>query len=306
MAYRLRDFGSYTVGGRTHEVTQGRPREIAFTRKASYTYDPRGHFAVEQTYVQYFIPERRIDAPPMVLVHGGGMTGSTWETTPDGRPGWLHLLLDRGFAVHVVDLPERGRAGFAAGIWEEAPILRSAEEAWRLFRFGAPEDFARRQPFQGLQFPVAHFDSFMQRIVPRWLSTTAMQTAGLSHGLRRLKTATLICHSQGAEVAFDALRLAPGTLAGIIAVEPSSQPGDGLECPLIILGGDNLDCADHWQVRGRAWAASCARLAEAGGAAGYLCTAAEVAPGGSHFLMMDAHGAEVLDLALGHLARLAQ
>lgn len=306
MAYSLRDFGSYTVGGRTHEVTHGTPREIAFTREASFTYDPRGHFAVEQTYVQYFIPERRIDAPPMVLVHGGGMTGSTWETTPDGRPGWLHLLLDRGYAVHVVDLPERGRAGFAAGIWEEAPILRSAEEAWGLFRFGAPEDFARRRPFAGLQFPVAHFDAFMQRIVPRWLSTAPLQTVGLGRVLRRLKAATLICHSQGAEIAFDAACAAPCTVAGIIAVEPSSQPGEGLASPLVILGGDNLDSADHWQARGRAWATSCARLTESGRAARYLDTAAEVAPGGSHFLMMDAHRAEVLDLALGHLAQLAQ
>ncbi|MBZ8118833.1 alpha/beta fold hydrolase [Roseovarius sp. LXJ103] len=298
MAYSLRDFGSYTVGGRMHEVT--------FTREASFTYDPRGHFAVEQTYVQYFIPERRLDAPPVVLVHGGGMTGSTWETTPDGRPGWLHLLLDRGYAVHVVDLPERGRAGFAAGIWDAAPILRSAEEAWGLFRFGRAEGFATRQPFEGLQFPVAAFDPFMQRIVPRWLDTTPLQTAGLAHVLRRLEAATVICHSQGAEIAFDAARAAPGTVLGIVAVEPSSQPGDGLACPLIILGGDNLDCAEHWDARGRAWAASCARITHAGGAARYLDTAAEVAPGGSHFLMMDAHMAEVLDLGLRHLARLAQ
>ena len=95
MSYDLRDFGSYTVGGTVAHVTQGTPREVQFTRSASYTFDPRGHFSVGQTYVQYFIPERARDTPPIVLVNGGGMHGSTWETTPDGRPGWLHLLLDR-------------------------------------------------------------------------------------------------------------------------------------------------------------------------------------------------------------------
>lgn len=122
MRYSLRDFGSYTVGGRLYEVTDGEPREVRFTRSASYTYDPRGHRAVEHTYVQYFIPAPARDLPPVVLVHGGGMHGSTWETTPDGRPGWLHHLLDLGREVHVVDLVERGRSGFAPDLWAGAPI----------------------------------------------------------------------------------------------------------------------------------------------------------------------------------------
>jgi len=136
----------------------------------------------------------------------------------------------------VVDLPERARAGFAAGIWQEAPILRSAEEAWCIFRFGAAQDFTRRRAFPGLQFPVQTFDTFVQRIVPRWLGTGPLQSAGLTSVLRRLKYATVICHSQGAEIAFDALAQAPETVAGIIAVEPSSQPGDAITCPLVVLG----------------------------------------------------------------------
>ncbi len=37
MAYSLRDFGSYTVGGHIHRVSEGEPREVQFTRSASYT-----------------------------------------------------------------------------------------------------------------------------------------------------------------------------------------------------------------------------------------------------------------------------
>ena len=298
MTYSLRDFGSYTVGGRLHEVTEGTPREIAFTRSASFTYDPRGHFAVEQTYVQYFVPERRRDVPPMVLVHGGGMHGSTWETTPDGRPGWLHHLLDRGFEVHVVDLVERGRSGFAPGVWLDAPILRSAEEAWSLFRFGAPEDFPLRRAYPGLQFPIEYFDGFLQRIVPRWLSTALQQTDGLVAVLDRLGEASLICHSQGAEIGFDACARCAASVQGVLAVEPSAFPGGDIGCPVVILAGDNLDSAQHWADRSVIWEASITSLKERGGQGTFIPTARDIAPGGSHFLMMDHHMADVLEAGL--------
>ena len=129
--YHLSDFGAYTVGGRMIDVAGRATREINFTPAASFIYDPNGTFAIEHLYVQYFVPASRNAHPPILLLHGGGLTGSTWETTPDGRPGWLHGLLRRGFEVHVVDNVERGRAGWCAieGIWPDAPIQRSLQEA---------------------------------------------------------------------------------------------------------------------------------------------------------------------------------
>ena len=37
--------------------------------------DPRGHYAVEHAYVQYYIPANRRPEPPVLLVHGGGDVG---------------------------------------------------------------------------------------------------------------------------------------------------------------------------------------------------------------------------------------
>ena len=226
MTYALRDFGSYTVAGRVIEVTDGEPREVSFTRAAKYIYDPRGHFAVEHAYVQYYIPQNRNESPPIVLVHGGGMHGGTWETTPDGRPGWLNLLVARGYEVHVLDNVERGRSGFAPGLWEGAPLLRSQEEAWSLFRIGPPEGFAARTPFPGSLFPIEAFDAFARMMVPRWLTTTPLHVEALVALLQRTGPAVVICHSQGGEITLDAAMRVPQLFAGLIAVEPSTVLDD--------------------------------------------------------------------------------
>lgn len=195
MTYSIRSFGSYYAGGRVLHVSKGVSRDIQFTREASYSYDPRGHFRVGAAYVQHFVPEGARDLPPVVLVHGGGMHGAVWETTPDGRPGWLHGLLDMRREVHVVDMAERGRAGFAPGHIGGEPILRSMEEAWELFRIGPADVYTARKAFPGTQFPVDAFDGLAALSCPRWLTTSLMQREALEAVLDRTGPATVICHS---------------------------------------------------------------------------------------------------------------
>ena len=305
MGSSLSDFGSYTVGGRIHRVTEGTPRTVSFARGADYTVDPRGRFWIEQTYVQFFVPAVRRDVPPAVLVHGGGMHGSTWETTPDGRPGWIHRLLERGHEVHVVDMVERGRSGFAPGVWPDAPFLRSMEEAWHLFRFGPADGFADRRPFPGQQFPTDRLDDLCRRFVPRWLSTGPLQTDGLIAVLERTGPALVISHSQGGEIAFDAATRRPDRVAAMIAVEPSALP-QSIEplarTPLALLAGDFLDTDARWAERRDGWADLIARLKASGAPAQYLATPDDLPPGGSHLLMMDRHGDACLDAALNALS----
>ena len=307
MSYALRDFGSYTVAGRVVEVTEGEPREVSFTRSAKYTYDPRGHFSVEQAYVQYFVPEARNDAPPVVLVHGGGMHGSTWETTPDGRPGWLNLLVSLGYEVHVLDNVERGRSGFAPGLWEGDPLLRSQEEAWTLFRIGPPEGFTSRTAFPGSLFPVDAFDAFSRMMVPRWLTTTPQHVGALVSLLELLGPSVVICHSQGGEVAVDAARQVPDLFAGLIAVEPSTTLDDARvlqNIPTVLFAGDFLDCAPHWQKRACEWQIWAQSMVQAGTPATVVSRPMGIA-GYSHFPMFDRQNHRCLQACLDAFSELA-
>lgn len=233
----------------------------------------------------------------MVFVHGGGMSGSCWDKTPDGRPGWLHLALDRGYEVHVIDNVERGRAGFAPGLWDGDPMLRSLEEAWVLFRIGTAEGFATRTPFEGQRFPVEHFETFAQSFVPRWLGTTPLHVEALCVLLERTGPAIVVCHSQGGEITFDAHARVGHLMEHIIALEPSGYPDNvaGLQdATLTICAGDNLDQDSQWRTRNTAWV----KLGAISPKARYL-GASDTGSGNSHMLMMDDNSVELFKMVLG-------
>src|SRR5215471_14588512 len=81
----LRDMGSFHVGGRVIEITGQPIKEIVFTPGGvPAKMDPNGKYQVAQMYVQYFLPQNRRGRLPLLMWHGGGLTGVTYETTPDG------------------------------------------------------------------------------------------------------------------------------------------------------------------------------------------------------------------------------
>lgn len=298
MGYTLRDFGSYTVGGRTIEIS-GKPIEqIYFTPSTAYEYNPNGLLRVEQAYVQYFVPERSNGQPPILLVHGGGMSGAMWETTPDGRKGWLHLLLEKGYEVHVIDNVERGRAGWHPDLWEGKPIVRTMQEAWTLFRIGSIDGFADRLAYPGQLFPVSSFDRFCSTFVPRWTSTLAIQSLVLEEVLCRLGTAHIICHSQGAQVAFEAAAKAAQYISRITALEPSGLPEPdakraALDVSLVF--GDYMENDATWQAlieRSKSYSEqSCDQV-------NWIDLTTVGLSGHSHMMMMDQGNAEILSVIL--------
>ena len=72
-----------------------------------------GHtYVVGQMYVEMRIPAKQTHRFPIIMVHGGTRTGTTYTGTPDGRESWAQYFARRGYAVYVVDQPGRGRSGY--------------------------------------------------------------------------------------------------------------------------------------------------------------------------------------------------
>lgn len=303
---RLARIGGFHAGGRRVRIT-GKPlRDIAFTGSAAIRHDPNGLFHVEQAYVQYFIPENCQSALPLVLLHGGGFSGSMWERTPDGRDGWLQAFLRRSLAVNVIDNVERGRAGWTSypEIWPDTPIMRSAEEAWSLFRFGdpahGPVDDLPGKPFEGLRFPVAHLDDLLMQGVPRWAGHNELALASLMAVLERIGPCVLLAHSQGGELALRAAVAAPDLVREVIAIEPSGfadrlDSGQMQGRRLLCVYGDFLSRSALWTSlveRGRSF---CQAWEAAGGTAEWWSLPALGIDGNSHMPMMDDNSDRIAD-----------
>jgi pimeloyl-ACP methyl ester carboxylesterase len=305
----LSDVGSFFVGGR-ELVTSGRPIvPITLSTDTRYDYDPNGTYWVEGAYVQYFLPSRPRFSTPLLLVHGGGCTGAVWESTPDGRTGWLTRLLEARIAVYVVDNVERGRAGFCLfdGEWEGDPIIRSEEEAWSIYRFGRIDEKGRRIAFPGQQFPIDAIDALAAQTVPRWTANGKLALAALVAAIRKIGPVILLGHSQGGGLCFHATDQARELVRGLMMLEPHGMPMAFAPqipaTPACLMIGDFIDQHDYWRHMRAQYERSLAAWVAAGGRDEFHDLPANGIHGNSHMLMMDRNSDQILDLVVGWLDR---
>jgi len=108
----LKAHGIFWAGGQIVNRTQSGTQNAGDLKNLPYNQQ---QYLVGQAYVEYFIPQKLRNGKntlPIVMVPGGALVGVHFLTTPDGREGWGHYFLRRGFPVYIVDVPGRGRAGF--------------------------------------------------------------------------------------------------------------------------------------------------------------------------------------------------
>ena len=295
----LAGFGSFYAGGRQVRI-EGQPiARIQFTPTVDFDWDPNGLFHIEQAYAQWFVPADRRHERPIVLLHGGGFTGTMWEATPDGRPGWLQNFLAEGYPVYVVDNVERGRAGWCPfpSLWPGPPILRSAEEAWSLFRIGAAENFAARRPFDPQRFPTGAFDELIRGSVPRFpRQTDDAAVRALDAVLAKIgRPVALVAHSQGGEIALRTALSAPERVAALVLVESSGFPpaGAAVGFPVLQVVGDHLDATPLWIDLAARYRAFATELKRRGTRNDAWFLAERGVRGNSHMPMLDDNSAEI-------------
>lgn len=65
----------------------------------SYSAHGNSTIASGQIYVEHLVPANLSQPFPLLFIHGLGMTGTNFLTTPDGCPGWADYFLGQGYEV---------------------------------------------------------------------------------------------------------------------------------------------------------------------------------------------------------------
>ncbi len=309
------EIGSFHIGGRTVTLDGLPKREIVFSPGSPpLAVDPNGAFEVEQMYVQYVKQAAPKARYPLLLWHGGGLSGVTWETKPDGQPGWQSFFIKAGHDVYVSDAVERGRAGWARypEVFKTEPFFRTGSEAWSLFRFGPgfDDDPAKRVAFPGAQFPLADFKQFMKQGVPRWATNDAATQAAYDALVQKVCPCVILTHSQGGNFGFTAALHAPDKVRALISIEPSGAPdpakvdtGPLKSVPHLVVYGDFMDKSAFWQKILPITARYREAVAAQGGVADLLELPKAGIVGNTHMTMMDHNSDQVAGLVQGWMEK---
>jgi len=312
----LKAMGSFHVGGREVEL-KGKPvKEMLFTAGGvPAKVDPNGVYQVEQMYVQYFIPQPQKGRLPLLMWHGGGLTGVTYETTPDGREGWLNYFLRRGWAVYNSDAVERGRSGWAQfpDIFSTEPVFLTKNNPWERFRMGAGAGSYHRDPAQmkalpGSQFPAEGYDNFTKQNVPRWTSTDEPIVAAYLALVDKVCPCIVLAHSQGGPFAMRVAQARPDKVKALVLAEPAGIGVAGQEAalkdtPTLVVYGDFIPQDSRWPTIRANTAGFMAKVTAAGGRVEVLDLPARGIRGNSHMMMMDRNSDQVAGLIQDWLQR---
>jgi pimeloyl-ACP methyl ester carboxylesterase len=196
----------------------------------------QGSPMVGQMYVEYQIPQKLEHPYPVVMIHGGGQTGTNFTGTPDGREGWAQYFLRRGFAVYVVDQVARGRSAYGSPVYGPVtpPRLAFVEQ-----RFITPERYKLwPQAHLHTQWPGTGepgdpiFDQFYASQMPSVADFAKQQEINRDAGialLDKIGPAILLTHSQSGAMGWPIADARPNLVKAIVAVEPSGPPVHDIE-----------------------------------------------------------------------------
>ncbi len=308
----LKDQGSFFING-----------EVVKTQNPGGEA-PGGRVVVNQMYVEYAVPKRQLaGSVPIIMVHGSGHAGKTYDTTPDGREGWKQHFLRKGYTVYVIDHAGRARSGWypeainqaqtkgdASLIPKGGVIQFTYERAWGVFRFGPKPD----EWWADSKFPQKHVDQYMAQLVPNTEVTLHQSpqptVAALVALLDKIGPAMVMVHSQSGTYGTQTALARPALVKALISVEGRSGCNLTPEQTQVMARLAWLNVAgDHaWNGEGECRKAV-DQVVKAGGKANFLATYEKGVRGNTHMMMMDTNNLQVADWILdwiGEATRPAQ
>ncbi|RZK40020.1 MAG: hypothetical protein EOO90_16580 [Pedobacter sp.] len=187
-------------------------------------------FHGDHGYAQYYIPEKS-RSYPIVMWHGIGQSGKTYESTPDGREGYMSILPRRDWSVYIIDQPRRGRAGYTMSkidIKNAVPTILLESAVWDAFRNGIWKRPANPFFFPKTQFPKSAYavDQFFRQQAPdtgeepRSDEQRAFMGKTMAKLLEETGPSILITHSNSGQYGWATGMEAPEKLKAIVAYEP--------------------------------------------------------------------------------------
>jgi pimeloyl-ACP methyl ester carboxylesterase len=300
----LRDMGSFHIGGRQVEVSGQPIKDVLFTPGGvPAKVDPNGTYQVEQMYAQYFLVQNPKGKLPLLLWHGGGLTGVTYETKPDGNPGWLNYFLRHGWDTYISDAMERGRSGWTDKFKGE-PVFLPLGDPWERFRLGPigswSADKAKRTTYPGVQFPLDTYEQFMKQGVPRWTTTDDAIVAAYIELVDKVCPCVVLVHSQAGSFGFKVAEARPDKVKALIAVEPSATGARdkvaALKMPIVVIYGDNAKDHPRWGKIRQNVHDYAGLIKQAGGNIETIDLPDIGIKGNTHMMMMDKNSDQIADV----------
>ena len=215
-----------------------------------------GNLSVNAAYVEKTTPANKTFSYPIVFMHGGGHNGQVFMTTPDGREGWFHSFIRRGFEVYV-DGSNRGRsgwdpvkrfkatAGLIAASEMETTDTYSEHTAWPGFRWGPQHGVL----YPNSQFPITALNQYLAQLNPAYRDAEAntLLAANLSALIDKIGPCILLGWSTGSQNIMDAVNTPARAAAvkGLIGTEGfnlTSRAGNialNKNIPMLTVIGDN-------------------------------------------------------------------
>ena len=188
-------------------------------------------YVSHQMYVEVRIPAKQTHPYPIIMVHGGTMSGTNYTGTPDGREGWAQYFVRQGYAVYVVD-QRRARALRLSRRRLRADAQRRAQQCAAAFRrpgkiqalaagHAAHAMAGHRRARRSRDAAACREPDAVDRGFPE---QQVLNRDALIALLDKIGPSILLTHSQAGAFGWPVADARPDLVKAILAIEPNGPP----------------------------------------------------------------------------------